>query len=510
MSTVPKIVVGSLNNSSTLAKIVELSTDPGRRIIMINGKIQLEGGVVNQSRTIFKPGSWLAKIDFINHLILFNNVLITVLSEKEGGKTSFGTLLQNNLDQQIKSISMTATPPCNTQHIIDDISAQLHLINGPDTNIASIVTQINERKSHVLFVIDDAQHLPESLIKEFMLAIKNQTNFGFFHLCLLSDYSIVATLNNLAVDQFNNLVHTIEPGALNENETRTYLLQKAMSARLINKPLTEVQSKKFFQLTRGNLAKINLELESFVFKCSNQKKSSNMQVIKKTGMTVAALVVAGFSYMYRESISTALNIPHPVAQEASERLVERPQRHGDMLVSQIPSWLDSSTRQFVHFALPKKLDLDELADDQTVNTVAIVDKVVVIPTVKAALNFRTQDHQPQPETIAQTPVSESILVRIADFGTKEPVVKKLVVGQYTIQLAASHDIADVKHMKETNKLFSEAKLREFSNEKGKWYILTIGEFENRNSAQQKVKNLPTGVAKLSPWVRPIAGLADVG
>lgn len=477
---------------------------------MIDEKIQLESGVVNQSRTLFKPGSWLAKIDFINHLILFNNVLITVLSEKDGGKTSFGTLLQNNLDQQIKSITMTATPPCNTQHIIDDISAQLHLINGPDTNIASIINQINERKAHVLLVIDDAQHLPESLIKEFMFAIKNQTNFGFFHLCLISDYSIVATLNNLAVDQFNNLVHTIELGALNENETRTYLLQRAMSARLINKPLTELQSKQFFQLTRGNLAKINLELESFVLKCLNQKSSPDMQLVKKAGVTLAALVVAGFCYMYRESISTVLNIPHPVTQEASERLVERPQRHDEMLVSQIPSWLDSSTRQFVHFAFPK-VNLDELADDdQAVNTMAIVDKVVVIPTVKAALNFRTQEHQPQPETVAQTPISESRLVRIAEFGTKEPVVKKLVVGQYTIQLAASHDIADVKHMKETNKLFSEAKLREFSNAKGRWYILTIGEFENRNSAQQTVKNLPTGLAKLSPWVRAIAGLADVG
>ena len=100
----------------------------------------------------------------------------------------------------------------------------------------SIVAQINERKAHVLLIIDDAQHMPEDFISDVIIAIKNQEDFGFFHLCLVSDYSVVATLNNLSADQFNNLVHTIELGSLSESETRTYVLQRAMAAHLINKP----------------------------------------------------------------------------------------------------------------------------------------------------------------------------------------------------------------------------------------------------------------------------------
>lgn len=210
---------------------------------MKEGVIQSELAAVIQPRVLFKPGSWLAKIDFINHLIIFNNVLITVLSEKEGGKTSFGTLLQSNLDPQIKSVPMTVKPPCNRENVIKEIATQLHLNQDENTDITSIVAQVNERKAHVLLLIDDAQHLPEYLIKEAMLAIKNQENFSFFHLCLLSDYSVVATLNQLTASFFDNLVHTIELGSLNESETRTYVLQRAMTAHVISKPLTDVQFK---------------------------------------------------------------------------------------------------------------------------------------------------------------------------------------------------------------------------------------------------------------------------
>jgi hypothetical protein len=81
---------------------------------MKEGVAQSDGVAVIQPRVLLKPGSWLEKVDLINHLILFSNVLITVLSEKEGGKSSFGTLLQANLDPQIKSVSVAVKPDCNS------------------------------------------------------------------------------------------------------------------------------------------------------------------------------------------------------------------------------------------------------------------------------------------------------------------------------------------------------------------------------------------------------------
>jgi type II secretory pathway predicted ATPase ExeA len=479
---------------------------------MKDGKVQPEIGAVNQPRTLFKPGSWLAKIDFINHLVLFNNVLITVLSEKEGGKTSFSTLVQNNLDQQIKPVFMTAKPPCDEKNIISDVAAQLHLNINAETNFASIAAQINERKAHVLLVIDDAQHLPESLIKEAMYAIKNQGDLGFFHLCLVSDYSVVATLNNLAVDQFNNLIHTIELGPLNESETRTYVLQRAMTASLINRPLTDIQFKQFYQLTKGNLARINTSLESFINKCATQKQSTKLSALTRTGLVAGVVVAAGVSYLYFSGLYNEYRYPE-ITQLTTTPPIEKiigtvppPAK----LESFIASWQDSSTRQLVHYALPKKQILDDIEDEDNINTVALVDKVVVIPTVKARKEL-IETQLPVTQTAA---IQESKLVKIKGFTTpqlaKKPEVKNSGANLYTIQLVASHKVSDIHRFKAGNKLFANAKIRHFTNAKGSWYILTLGEYNSRSVAQSSTTKLPPEIAKLKPWIRPVSGLSSIG
>lgn len=479
---------------------------------MKEGMIQSDVAAVIQPRGLFKPGSWLAKIDFINHLILFNNVLITVLAEKEGGKTSFSSLLQSNLDQQIKSVFMTVKPPCNRETIIQEIAAQLHLNHDENTDISSLVTQVNERKAHVLLLIDDAHHLPESFIKEVMIAIKNQENFSFFHLCLISDYSIVATLNNLVDAYFDNLVHTIELGSLNESETRTYVLQRAMAAHLISKPLTDAQFKQFYQLTKGNVARINSSLESFVFKCATQKKTDPLQWFKKGGIAASIALIAGFVGFYFSQHFDLASLYHGWSLTNSAQNEKVNLQQPEILVSQIASWQDSSTRQLVYSSLPQKQDLDDLNDEMPNDTVAIVDKVVVIPKLK---NLAEQEPRvPESEFKRESPESdlkrESKLVEIPtvkkDKEEQSPSSKNKT-GLYTIQVAASHNIKDIERFQQNNKLLAQnAKIKHFTNAKGVWYVLTLGEYGSRTEAQRHITQLPKNLARLNPWVRPIASL----
>lgn len=478
---------------------------------MKEGIIQSDVAAVIQPRVLFKPGSWLAKIDFINHLILFNNVLITVLSEKEGGKTSFSTLLQSNLDQQIKAVPMTVKAPCNRESLIQEIATQLHLNHDENTDISSLVAQINERKAHVLLLIDDAQHLPESLIKEAMLAIKNQENFSFFHLCLISDYSIVATLNNLVASFFDNLVHTIELGSLNESETRTYVLQRAMAAHLISKPLTDAQFKQFYQLTKGNVAKINSNLEAFVFKCAAQKKKEPLKWVKKAGIAGSVALIAGLVGFY---FAQHYDFSSFHLEAMSNKNTINQQAQSEVLVSQIASWQDSSTRQLVYASLPKKQVLDDFSDEIPSDTVAIVDKVVVIPKLQIK-NLAEQDVRiPESEFKRESPESdltrESKLVEIPT--AKQNKQEQLPSSKnnsnlYTIQVAASHNKKDIERFQQNNKLLTQdAKIMHFTNAKGVWYVLAVGEYESRAEAQRHISKLPARLAKLNPWVRPMSSL----
>ncbi len=522
---------------------------------MIQGNL----GIANRARSLFKPSSWLAKIDFINHLVLFNNVLITVLSEKSGGKTSFTNVLLNNLDQQIKPIFISATTSIEQNNFLATISEQLNLNFDSATNFSSIVAQVNDNKNQVLLIIDDAQYLPEQLIKDFLIVIKNQSNCssrhsewnkdspelqhsapfgdpssqatqddgaatnqnecGFFNICLVSDYSLVSTLNDLAANDFTNLVHTIELGYLNENETRTYVLQRAMAERLINKPLTDSQFKQFYQLTKGNIATINSSLDSFIFKCSNPVEKNGIALIKRTGIVFgAAAVLAAFSYIYFSYIDhsieentlnfdTSLPSISQALNEPSDSVI-----HEELLVSFIPTFNDSALIQLVQNVLPKKQILELSEDEQTNDTVALVDKVIVIPTVpKQDLNKVAGKAAHQ---IMKVPVHEKQKQHHIT-ASLHPVLKKTIAKQihstgFTIQLIASHRKSDLDRFKRANKITSTTKIRYFNNEKGSWYILTVGEFNTRTEALKKASKLPSSLTKLNPWVRSVSGLRNIG
>lgn len=437
-----------------------------------------------QPRVLLKPESWLSKIQFINHLILFNNVVITVLSEKQGGKTSFATLLQNNLDPQIKLLHMTVKAPCSREAIIEDIATHFHLKLDPHTDISSLVAQINERRAHVVLMIDDAQHLPEIFIKEVMLAIKNQENFSFFHLCLISDYSVVAALNSLSASFFNDLVHNIELGDLTESEARTYVLQRAMATHLITKPLSDSQLKQFYQLTKGNVAKINSHLESFVFNCANKSPNSTLDLIKKFSLPVGIALASGAACMF---LTNAYMQEEPVTKPI---VAKKP----EILISHIASWQDSSTRQLVEHTLAAKQNLDLLNKGLSDEAIAIADKAVSYAKAKA---------ESQTFAKAQPQKQQSI----ANNGTHKTTTTADLEKRYTVQLVASPDKVDMQRYIKNNKLlYSTAKLNHYRENNVTWYVLTIGEYSNMTDAQRSIQRLPPALLKLNPWVRPISSL----
>lgn len=487
---------------------------------MKDGQLQIDLENANQVRTLFKPSSWLTKIDFINHLVLFNNVLITVLAEKGAGKTSFSSLLLNSLDQQIKPVFMTIEPPCDKAAIIGDIAAQLHLNTDADTQVASLVTQINERKAHILLIIDDAQNVSEELIKEFMLAIRSQHDLGFFHLCLVSDYSLVATLNNLAANQFSDLIHSLELDSLTESETRTYVLQRAMTSRLINKPLTDAQFKQFYHLTKGSISKINAQLESFIFKCSNQKQSSKViNLIKGAGIAACAAILGGLSFLYLNDLSSPIPVKaspliEPVAVSDIPS-IEKAMKESflvaqeEQLPSYVPNLHDSSYIELAQHELPKEQILSG-EDTKLCSSTALVNDVVVIPAISSQLAANEAIAQLNKAQVIKQPL-EQAQIHSAKAKPKQAVVARVARSSgFTIQLLASHNKGDIHRLKRSNKFYAQAKIKYFSNQKGSWYVLTLGSFNNRAQAQAQINKLPAFIAKSKPWVRALNGLSDKG
>ena len=248
------------------------------------------------AHVVLNPASWVAKSDFINRLILNNNVLICLLGEKNSGKTTFVNLLKMDFAPQIKSTLITADPLFDRTALLQELSVSLG-IKG-DLSISNFITKINELKNHRLLIIDDAHHLSAIFIEEILKGLQLQGTGGYFHVCLVSDFSLVPSLNVLAQSTYLDMIHSIELGTLSESETKAYVVQNVLTQLDAEKIITDERIKQFYQLTEGNIAGINRQLAGF-FIYKPEKPVHEDKLIRHMSIAAGVFFVAvGIGYTW--------------------------------------------------------------------------------------------------------------------------------------------------------------------------------------------------------------------
>ena len=344
-----------------------------------------------QLETYFKPNSWLAKINFINHLVLFNNVLMVVVAEKGAGKTTFMKLLRSSLDADIQSIAMAATPVFSSHDFIRQVLDAVHLpceMNEP-LLMDALLDQINERQSPVLVIIDDAQFLSEDFLKELLTNIKKRDNKNFLHVCLLSDFSLVSPLNEFHREEFKDFIHTIEPGSLSEIETKTYILSR-LSTKESERAVTDERMDQFYHLTSGNIARINTHFTDFFTPI--ELKRSYVGRLSFATVVLFAIVINSTYWWYEQNkreqfkdLTARAKLLQEFDEASSSNGSAKPPLK-ERLTSQILPYKVASIRLSVQPAPLKSVLADALEEDDSFqDNLVVMDKVVVIPDPKAIL-----------------------------------------------------------------------------------------------------------------------------
>ncbi|KTC95775.1 AAA family ATPase [Legionella erythra] len=478
----------------------------------------------------FKPASWLAKIDFINHLVLFNNVLMAVLAEQGGGKSTFIQLLTANLDPGIKFHTMTAAAPFSADDFLAQMVEAFHLRDDAQPTLASLVEQINERKAHVLMIIDDAQHVPDEFLKEVLEIVKAQEGAAFFHLCIVCDYSLIGSLNRLDKDDYKNLIHTITPGSLSESETKTYLLSYLPSPKRLEKTMSSDRLKQFYQLTGGEIARINLEMHNF-FSADALKEPPKPKSLAKRLTLTASLVIVGLAGHYiwqnqdelRRTLSFSLSEKNLAStqpaslqeQPAVSRLlpIDKP------LVSEIPPFNVAVTTQALQPPPLKRMIEISNSDEETNDNLVVMDKVLVIPK-SLARNTETTPRQPSRTVHHQQPAKP--IMAVPELAKVTPPLSRVqeqaravataakTSGQFTIQLLAGRSPEELKRFVHAHGIHDAVKVRKVSRNGRVWYVLTMGEYGQIEQARAAMNHLPPAVIPFKPWIRSVSGLPVVG
>ena len=462
-------------------------------------------GSVEEPSQPFKPASWSTKIDFIKQLILGNNVLISILGEQNGGKTTFATFLATTLSPTIKSILVTANPLFSLDDLLNQIGEKL--THKGEMSLANFINESQETAIHTLVIIDDAHFLPNSFVESTLEALKQQDKSSYFHICLVSNYSLAAALNNLGTQHYQDMVHSIELGPLTEKETASYVREQLQFQPGIENSLTHERIKQFHQLTEGNIVGINTQMTAY-FNHEKPMLLPKSKIRRNIAATAAVLIVVfGSAYLWNtnevQSIpaqNVAIVLPQPMpdaansqnsALQASAAAPVTVAVEDTAFTSSVPSYTLASTRQELQATSLRRINLvqDEAnlaADDSMV----VMDKVVIIP-----------------KHIKVEPAKQIAIAK----PTVKPVVKPTAVraavsnvDKFTIQLLASQSKADLLRFAKVNSI--DAKVFRTQNHGKSWYVLTYGQYKGRDAAKQAISHLPKSLAKLKPWVREVNDL----
>jgi DamX protein len=449
------------------------------------------------NRVIFKPEAWLATVDFVKRLVLENNVMMAILGEQGNGKTTFAHLLHAELSPYIKPYIIPANPLFNRVFFLQQLKELLGVEGEP--SISNFIAHCKEQESHTLIIIDDAQHLSAVFVEEVLGEMQQLGDTSYFHVCLVSDFSLVPVLNKLAQHDYQDRIHSIELGALTESETKTYLLQHVMPRQNVEKRVTDVRVKQFYQLTAGHLVDINRQMARFFSVKAAAPKSNKFFGPLNIAVSVALIAVAAYIWgpEYSRSMPMAIleqTMPSPSEMDENDMLLSQIE---PVLYSIIPSFETEAVRQAILATPLRRNELvafneeDEVVDESE----AVLDKVIVAPKVIA------HEEMPvvQPAPAAPKLVKKSAIIK--------PIVEQ---GRYTIQLLASKNKKELERFANVHHLKGKVQLRLSQRQGEAWYVLTLGEYQERQHATQAVTNLPKDIVQFKPWVRAISDLKIAG
>lgn len=448
---------------------------------------------------VFEPSSWLTKIDFISQFILHNNVLISILGEAGSGKTTFGHLLQEKLDSNVQSALVTALPLFERSAFIGELCSLLGI--EEKISIAEVAAEMGKHQTRSLVIVDNAEQLPEAFIKELLEALKDQEGNEFFHVCLLSNFSLVKITSRLAREAYKDMIHSIELQPLNEAESKEYVIAYSESPEEFRQELTDEWMQEFYQLTEGHIASMNTNMESFF---SNKPKKASLSYkpfLLYGGISIVALLVLGTGFLFFSKTPSPTPAVETLASDNVHSItLELP------LSSDIPNYQVASIRQPLEVVSLQKAELwdkNDDGDDGVVDddSLVVMDKVVTIPKVV---------HPAPVKKVAQKVAKVSVVSVKPQAKAKAKPVHPALRGAFTLQLMASRDKNILIRLAKQYPASARVKVRSFSKGGINWYVLTQGEYAQKPLAKQAVTKLPRSFSQFKPWVRSTVDLKDVG
>ncbi len=452
-------------------------------------------------RTMFKPSSWIAKVELINRLLV-NNSLMAIMATKSGGKTSFISLLQEYLDPSVDALLIP--DDCLTLESIARYLSSNYLQCDSVLDFSLLIGQVNNHRKHLLLIIDNAENLSPVVLQQFLECTKGDE--CYLHLCLVGTYALNENLHALPQSLLEQGIHSVLLGPLSAQESKTYVLSTLDLPRSLK--VSEQDLNRFYTETKGEMAAINAALPTFF----SPTKSNNNSVEKICYTSCFFLVFACLFYIWQNSSYVPYLSKLSTKEQPNNTKNTKKTKNTQLALSAIPlssfiaPWTLASVKKQVQPPPLKHVVLLEEGERDEPGTTAVMDSIILMPKTlqKFSLLGNNRDHNPKTERTTKV-AQVSFIQSIAGLKSKNSPIKANAIPvkkPYTIQILASKREKVLRQFLKDNNLDATLYRTQKVTKNGiKWYVLTVGQFENRNAALGALQKLPTPIQAIRPWVR---------
>ncbi|MBF4557050.1 MAG: SPOR domain-containing protein [Pseudomonadales bacterium] len=491
----------------------------------------------------FFPAQRKPVLGQLHHLARYSQLLLVVTGPQGSGKTLLRqALVASTNKQSVQSVVVSARGAGDAAGVLRQVAQALNVAQPEINAILAQVVQLALTGQEVYLLVDDAEQLDESAL-EALLALAAGAPEGRPHVFLFGESSLIAQLDELSLEE--ERFHVIELQPYTEEETREYLDQRLEGAGRGIELFTANQISDIHESSDGWPGNINqvardAMIEAMIASRSAVKRPSmGFTMPKKHVLAISAVVVVAVAAAWlMPGRSKAPTTGAPANEQAQLPLGEgAPQTNssGNPSVEfagnsqPMPLPLVGNSQPVMRGPLAEAAGGITEGDDgvpvegssatpPTVTTTAPPAGIQPGPApTPAAKPAPTQiaTAKPAPAPVAKpAPAPAKPAATAAAKPAEKPVtVAKAAGGTWYAGQAPGNYVVQILGTS------SEASAQNFVKEQGgeyryfkkvlngkPLYVITYGNFANRDAALTAIKALPAKVQAGKPWPRTVASV----
>ncbi|HGY9623841.1 TPA: AAA family ATPase [Pseudomonas putida] len=497
----------------------------------------------------FFPAQRKPVLGQLHHLARYSQLMLVVTGPMGSGKTLLRqALVASTNKQSVQSVVVSARGAGDAASVLGQVAQALDVAHAEVQAILAQVVQLALTGQEVYLLVDDAEQLDESALQA-LLELAAGVPEGRPHVFLFGEPSLIAGLEGL--DAGGERFHVIELAPYSEEETREYLEQRLDGAGRGIEVFTREQIVDIHENSDGWPGTINQVardtlIEAMIASRSTAKRPSmGFNMPKKHVLALSAVVVV--------AVAAAVLMPKKSDKpaEAPAAQAQLPLGEGQPAIEfsgssqPMPLPLVGQSQPVMREPLAQAAGMGDgeegspagdtalqPATPPTVTTTAPPQGVPAGPAPapaqpvtnaapQAIATAPAQPVAPAPKPVATQPAKPVAPAKPApaptQVATAKPAAKPAAGGSgnsswYTGQKAGNYVVQILGTSSEASaQAFVKAQGGDYRYFKktlqGKpLYVVTYGNFANRDAAVAAIKNLPAKVQAGKPWPRTVGSV----